>query len=200
MNTNQPVQSAVYYQANRNDRFSIAGTLLLAISLLALGLLFREQSLNSTWLYENREQGMSATYPAGWLVEEGDKYVVRIWDPRARPFKTQFTVALMPASASTTIRNVLDALTLQRSEDFAAYRIIDISHPQINGLDVAAMEFVYVVAEPDPFFQNVPVVVRGRDITIADAGRIIVVTYIADQRLFETNLPAFQHFLESLRY
>lgn len=184
----------------RNDRFAEVLVAILAVAALILGLSLRQQNMSQTWRYENREVGIEALYPAGWLVDEGGDYVVRIRDPYARPFKTQYQIRIVPAGGQTSIRNVLDSLTLQRSTDLAAYRVFSVDEVPVGGAMLTQMNFAFVDADPNPFIQRLPVVVRGMDVVIRDGDRAIVVTYMAADDAFEENRVAFEHFLASLRY
>ncbi len=184
----------------RNDRFAELLVVALAVAALILGLSLRQQSANQTWRYENREAGVEASYPAGWLVDERGDYVVRIRDPYARPFKTQYQIRIIPAGGQTSIRNVLDGLTLQRSTDLAAYRVFSVDEVPVGGAMLTQMSFAFVDADPNPFIQRLPVVVRGMDVVIRDGDRAIVVTYMAAEDVFEENRAAFERFLASLRY
>lgn len=184
----------------RNDRFAEVLVAILAVAALILGLSLRQQNMSQTWRYENREVGIEALYPAGWLVDEGGDYVVRIRDPYARPFKTQYQIRIVPAGGQTSIRNVLDSLTLQRSTDLAAYRVFSVDEVPVGGAMLTQMNFAFVDADPNPFIQRLPVVVRGMDVVIRDGDRAIVVTYMAADDAFEENRVAFERFLASLRY
>jgi hypothetical protein len=133
-------------------------------------------------------------------VDEGGNYVARIRDPKARPFKTQFVISSIPASGQTSVRNVLDSLTLQRSIDLSAYRVLSVEQATVDGVSQTRMTFAFVDADPNPFIQRLPVVVLGTDIVILDGNRALVITYMSDQESYDDNLPAFQRFLASLRY
>lgn len=184
----------------RNDRFAEALVVIITLTALAFGLLLRQSNSSQTWQYVSREAGIEALYPAGWLVDEGGNYVARIRDPKARPFKTQFVISSIPASGQTSVRNVLDSLTLQRSIDLSAYRVLSVEQIDVDGVSQTRMTFAYVDADPNPFIQRLPVVVIGTDTVILDGNRALVITYMSDQESYDDNLPAFQRFLASLRY
>jgi hypothetical protein len=184
----------------RNDRFSAVLVLVLAALALALGLLLRERADVQTWTYSSRAAGLEAQYPAGWLVDEGGSYVMRVRDPVARPYKTQYQIAIVPAGGQTSIRNVLDSLTLQRSTDLAAYRVLSVQETGSGNERLTEMNFAFVDADPNPFIQRLPVVVLGTDIVTRDGDRAIVVTYMAAEDSYEANYPGFERFLASLRY
>ncbi len=184
----------------RNDRFSVLLVVTVAIAGLALGLTIREQTITQTWTYESRTEGISARYPAGWLLDERSGTVVRILDPKARPYKTQYTITVIPLSGQASIRNVLDGLTLQRSSDLAAYRVLGVTQVTARGTRLTQMTFAFVDADPNPFVQRLPVVVLGEDTVIVDGNRAIVVTFMAGQATFEAERPAYDRFFASIRY
>jgi hypothetical protein len=184
----------------RNDRLSVILVMMMVVFAISAGLLLQQQTSNQTTNYESRTAGISARYPAGWLVDERGNYVARIRDPKARPFKTQFTIAVVPSGGQTTTRNVLDAITIQRSADLAAYRVLSIEDVAQGGTPQKVLRFAYVDADPNPFIQRLPVVVLGLDIVIPNGNRSIVLTYMADQATFENQRPTFDRFVASVRY
>jgi hypothetical protein len=184
----------------KNDRFSAVLVVLVTLMALGLGLILRQRTSNLTWHFVSREAGIEVSYPAGWLTDEGGNYVVRIRNPKARPFKTQFMIAVVPAGGATSVRNVLDSLTLQRSSELSAYRVLGVEEIGTEGIATTQMNFAFVEADPNPFVQRLPSVVLGRDIVILDGDRAIVVTYMADDASFDESLPDFQRFLGSLQY
>ncbi len=187
-------------ELTKNDRFAAVLVVLVAVTALGLGFIFRQRSINETWLYSSREAGIEARYPANWLLDERGDYVVRMQDPKARPFKTQYIVTVMPAGGETTVRNILDILTIQRAINLPAYRILGVEQIGTGGLNQTQMHFAFVEADPNPFVQRVPIVVLGTDFVILDGDRVIIVTYMSDETSFKENLPAFQRFFASLRY
>jgi hypothetical protein len=167
---------------------------------LALGLLLRQTSQGTTWSYQNAEAGIEAQYPAGWLADEAGTYLARIRDPKARPFKTQYLLTVVPAGGQTSVRNVLDSLTLQRSVTLPAYRVISVEQTQQGEQLVTRMEFVFVDADPNPFIERLPVVVHGIDRIVLDGNRAIIATYMAENTTFDANREGFERFVASLRY
>lgn len=184
----------------RRDRFSGVLVVLVTTVALAAGLLIRQRAASDVWSYVNQQAGIDASYPAGWLVDEQGNYTARIRDPRARPFKTQYMITIVPAGGQTSVRNVLDNLTLQRSNDLPAYRVLNVGEVASGGTTYTRMDFAYVESDPNPFIQRLPTVVQGLDVVILDGNRAIVVTFLSAQGEFEDNLPAFERFLATLRY
>lgn len=184
----------------RNDRFSAVLVVIITAAALGLGLIIKQSSSTDTWPYESRETGIAAAYPAGWLADESGNYAVRLRDPKARPFKTQYVITVVPMGGQTSIRNILDGLTLQRSTDLSAYRVLNVEEVNSGGITLTRMNFAFVDADPNPFIQRLPIAVLGTDIVILDGNRAIVVTYMSDKETFDSNRPSFERFLSSLRY
>lgn len=184
----------------RNDRFGVIAVFLATVGAVLLGLALREGTLNQQWQYNSRVAGIEASYPSGWLVDEGGDYVARISDPKARPFKTQYIINVVPAGGEASVRNVLDNLTLQRSADLAAYRVLSVEDVTVGGVPRTEMRFAFVDSDPNPFIQRLPVVVLGLDVIILDDDRAIVVTFMAEETEFPRILDDFERFLASMRY
>jgi hypothetical protein len=184
----------------KNDRFSSVLVVIVAAVAITLGLLLRQTSQGTTWSYENAEAGIEAQYPAGWLADEDGSYLARIRDPKARPFKTQYLLTVVPAGGQTSIRNVLDSLTLQRSVTLPAYRVISVEQIEQGEQVITRMEFVFVDSDPNPFIERLPVVVHGIDRIVLDGNRAIIATFMAENTTFEVNLEGFDRFVASLRY
>ncbi|MCC6904475.1 MAG: hypothetical protein IT326_01450 [Anaerolineae bacterium] len=165
-----------------------------------LGLILQQTSVTQTWRYISRTAGLEANYPAGWLVDETGPYVARLRSPGNRPFKTQYLITTVPAGGQTSVRNVLDSLTLQRSVSLSAYRVLSVEEVSTGGSTFTRMKFAFVDADPNPFIQRLPVVVLGMDVVIIDGNRAIILTYMADQDTYDSGLAAFERFLGSLTY
>lgn len=186
--------------SSRHDRFAVLAVILITVTAVGLGILLIKGTSSQVWTYESREAGIETVYPAGWLTDEQGNYVVRIRDPKARPFKTQFILQVVPTGGITSVRNILDGLTLQRAADLSAYRVLNVIETGIDGQALTEMNFAFVDADPNPFIQRLPVVVLGRDIVILDGERAIIVTYMADQASFDEDLPRFERLLDTLQY
>jgi hypothetical protein len=181
---------------SRNDRFSAILVMAVVVALLMLGLALRGSALLRTRPYIDRATGIEVHYPADWFLDTHGDYMMRVRDPAARPFRTEYTIRIAPASGQTSVRNVLDALTLQRSNTLSAYRVLSVDEEEGS----TRMTFAYVEADPNPFVQQLSVVVRGMDRVILDGNRAIVVTFAAEADHFEDELPGFERFFDSLVY
>lgn len=184
----------------KNDRFSAVLVVLVTVSALSLGLLLRQRSISDTWRYTNAQAGIEVAYPAGWMTDEQGNYLVRLIDPRARPYKTQYVIRVVPVAGQTSIRNILDNLTLQRSVELSAYRVFEVAEANAGGRYVTRMQFAFVQTDANPFIERLPVVVQGEDVVILDADRAIIVTLMADRESYAENVESFEEFVGSLRY
>ncbi len=195
-NDRQPAVS----DSTRNDRFAGLLAIIISLAAIGLGMLILQRSQSDTWTYENREAGIDGRYPAQWLVDERGDYIVQIRDPRATPFKTQYVLRAMPLSQHSTIRNVLDSLTLQRSTSLSGYRVLNIEERSLGNRSVTEMAFVFVNTDPNPYIERLPIIVLGMDRVIQDGDRAIVVTFMSAKESFNANLPEFEQFMASLEF
>lgn len=181
----------------RNDRYGSLLSVVVAVGALTLGLLIRQSELSSTVPFSDRTAGVQTRYPTGWLLDTEGNYVMQVQDPAARPFKTAYRIQVVPASPQTSIRNVLDNQTLQRSSELAAYRVLSIQEVSEN---VTRMDFAFVDTDPNPFLQRLPVVVLGTDLVLLERDRAVIVTFMAAEDNYTRELPRFQRFFASLNF
>jgi len=167
-----------------------------------IGVNLRDSTLNSTTLYTNPQAGIEAEYPQGWLIDQDGDYVFRVRDTVQIGFKTTIQVSVRPVGGATSTRSILDALTLNRSQIFAAYKVLSgfniIELP--NEQQGTRLDYTYADIESDPFLESVPVVVHGVDILTIKRGQAIIITFLSDANTYEENLPRFEQFLSSLEF
>lgn len=184
----------------KEDRYGLILTIVLFTLMILLGIFQKNSSSAQVWQFSSREAGIEAYYPAGWLSSETNDYVVLLHDPQAIPYKTQYSISVIPYGPQSTIRNVLDSITIQRAYELSAYRVLNIEEISVGGLSMTQMDFTFVDADPNPFIQRVPVVVQGRDIVTIDGDRAVIVSFMSAQDEFDENLVKFEKFFASLRY
>jgi hypothetical protein len=168
---------------------------------LLIGLNLRNSALNATSLYINNQAGIRAYYPANWLLDTQGNYIFRVRDLAQSGFKTTIQIAALPISSSTSDRNVVDALTLRRSQTLSTYTVFAIE-PFLLPDDVAAtaVTYTFVSAETNPFLESVPVVVEGLDILTIKRGQAIIITFQSDSRTYQQNYPLFEQFVRTLEF
>jgi hypothetical protein len=160
----------------------------------------RDGSLNATTLYVNAQAGISAEYPQNWLLDEAGDYIFRVRDISHVGFNTTLQVASRPVSSITTTRNVLDALILGRSQTLG-YTVLSeepyILPDESTGI---TMSYTFVVSDPNPFLQGIPIVVEGQDILTIKRGQAIIISFLSDATTFEENLSILTRFMNTLEF
>ncbi|MFZ4827275.1 MAG: hypothetical protein ACOYLB_07960 [Phototrophicaceae bacterium] len=179
--------------------------LVLVIGLIALLTILnlKNATLSRKTIYTNIEVGITALYPADWLLDEPTNadYVFRVQNRHERGYPTTFQIASIPVSGDSQARSILDLLTLERSKTLAAYRTLLVESYQltedqegIRGL------FTYVETSENPFIQAIPSVVSGVDIVVNVGGRALVITFISEASTYDENYILFETFLEDLDF
>jgi len=183
------------------QRWSHYLVLIWGIIAMFIGINLRDSVLNATTIYSNPQAGITAAYPANWLLDETGDYIFRVQDMSRIGFKTTLQVAARPVSVSTTTRNVLDALNLSRSQVLAAYEVLS-EEPFVlpDESQAIAMTYTYVDTEANPFLQGIPVVVEGVDILTIKRGQAIIITLLSDAATFADNRIILDQFLQSLEF
>lgn len=166
------------------------------------GFLYRSNIVNATFPFVKPEVGITARYPANWLLEEGPTPIVfRATDPSASPFKTTLQVQLVPTGPGTTAAYILNQLDMDRSARLPAYRSLDRQPVVLTGAQRGTqMIYAYAAVGANPFLQDEPVTVRAIDLVVLRPGQAIVISYQADAASFEKNRHYFDDFLRSLSF
>lgn len=188
-------------ELTQRQRWSHYFVFIYALIAIVIGLNLRDSALNATVLYVNSETGIRAYYPQRWLIDTSGNYVFRVRDIAQIGFKTTIQVDVQPVTINTSARNLLDTLTLNRSNTLAGYRVLSSMPYTLPGEQKAtAMRYVYVASDSNPFLENIPSVVEGLDILAIRRGQAIIVTFLSDANQFDKNLPIFQRFLNDLQF
>jgi hypothetical protein len=187
-------------ELTQRQRWGHYFTLLYGMIAIVIAINLRDTTLNAARPYVDVEAGIRAAYPQTWIIDTGGDTVFRVRDMAVAGFKTTIQVAVRPISLSTSTRNLIDILTLTRAQTLAAYRVLSQTPITLNDVEATALEYTYVSSDDNPFLAAVPIVVRGRDVLIAEGGQAIIVTFLADANSYEQNLPAFERFLADLEF
>jgi hypothetical protein len=194
--------SSVSPELTFRQRWNHYLVLLFSVIALLIGLNLRDSTLNATTLYTNAQAGVRASYPQNWLIDESGDYVFRVRDTTQIGFKTTIQVSVRPVGGATSARSLLDALTLNRSQILAAYKVLTVIDPFVLSSEQQGMGMSYTYAdfESDPFLQSVPIVVRGLDVLTIKRGQAIIITFLSDAGRYDKNYPIFEQFLASLEF
>jgi len=189
-------------ELTQRQRWSHYFALIFGAIAFLIGVNLRDSTLHATNLYTNNQAGITAEYPANWLIDSSPgNYVLRVRDPSQVGFKTTFQVAIGPVGAASAARNILDALSLNRAQTLAAYSILSReSFVLPDETEATSMTYTFVATETNPFLESLPVVVEGLDILTIKRGQAIVITFLSDSRTYEQSYTIFEQFLRNLKF
>jgi hypothetical protein len=175
--------------------------ILIAVVGVILGFVYRANIVDATYPFINRQVGITARYPARWLLEERDSRVVfRAVDPTARPFKTALQITLIPIGEGATAAGILNLLNMDRAARLPAYRSFIPEDADVGGQRGTQMFYAYASVGADPFLDDLPITVRAIDIVLLRPGQAVVITYEDDANAFERNRHYFEAFLRSIAF
>ena len=173
-----------------------------ACVMLFVGINLRDSTLNATKSYTNLEAGIRAEYPQNWLIDTEGDYVFRVRDFSTIGYQTTIQVAVRPVGANTPPSYLFNALTLNRSQILASYKVLASSIPFTlpDETQAEAMEYTFVDSGNNPFLESVPIVVRGMDVLMIRRGQAIIVTFLSESNNYNENYAIFQRFFSSLEF
>ena len=188
-------------QASRRQRWSVALSYLLILVCLALGINLRDNSINQSNTYVNVEAGITARYPRRWLLDEDGDYVFRVRDMAYRGFNTQIELGTLPVSADTAERNLLDRLTLKRSQTLIDYTILGYDNYRLpDESQAVAMSYSFVSRDASPFLEGVSSIVVGLDILTISRGQALIISFRADASIHQQELATLDWFIQNLDF
>lgn len=169
---------------------------------LLIGINLRDSVLSATALYTDPRAGLRAFYPENWLIDTSGEDAVFLARDMTQPgFKTTIQVNMLPVGPETTTRNVIEALTLSRSQTLAEYSVFSVEPYILEDQPEAIIQsYAFAAGEEAPFLEGLPAVVRGLDILTIKRGQAIVITFQSDASTYDQNLPIFQQFLAQLEF
>ncbi|NDJ61205.1 MAG: hypothetical protein GYB67_08780 [Chloroflexi bacterium] len=188
-------------ELTQRQRWSHYFVLLYALVAVVIGINLRDAALNASAVYTNVEAGIRAQYPQRWLIDTDGDYIFRVRDMTRIGFKTTIQVATRPIARNTTVRNLVDSLTLDRSQTLAAYGVINTEPFMLpNEVEATAMTYTYVQSELNPYLQSLPTVIEGLDILTVEGDQAIIITFLSEVSQYEQTLPIFERFLGTLEF
>ena len=188
-------------QVSPRQRWSIAFSYLLIIFGFLLGMNQRDAYLYQTSDYSNFEAGITAKYPARWLLEESESNIFRVRDMSHRGFNTEIEVSSMPIGADSAERNLLDRLSLQRAQILIDYTVLGYSAYRLpDETEAISMSYSFVSRAASPFLKSLSSIVSGLDILTIRRGQALVISYRADSAIFQRELQTLTAFLDNLQF
>ena len=188
-------------QITPRQRWSIALAYIMIAVGFALGVNQRDGALNQASDYINLEAGISAKYPARWLLEESGPYIFRLRDMARRGFNTVIEVSAAPVGSETSERNILDQLTLQRAQVLIDYAVLGYDVYQLaDGSPAISMSYSFVSRDASPFLEGVSSIVYGLDILTIRRGQGLIISFRADAAIYERELETLRWFVQNLEF
>ncbi len=194
------VQSAAATITQR-QRWGHYFALIYAVLVIIIGINLRDSAVNSVTAYSNSQAGIRALYPQRWLIDTEGDYVFRVRNLASAGYKTTIQVAIEPVAATTSIRNLVDSLTLIRSQQFAEYKPLSRQSVLLAAdREALQVEYAYVTSGDNVFLETLPIVVEGIDVIVIQRGQAVIISFLSDADTFEENLPIFERFLDDLTF
>ncbi len=188
-------------QITPRQRWSIALSYLVIIIGLLLGMNQRDSFLNQTSAYNNVEAGITASYPARWLLDESDSNIFRVRDMSHRGFNTVIEVSSLPVSSDSAERNLLDRLSIQRAQVLIDYTILGYGTYSLpDETQAVTMSYSFVSRDASPFLEGLSSIVNGLDILTVRRGQALVISFRADSNIFQRELQTLTTFVDNLQF
>ena len=188
-------------QITPRQRWSIALSYLLIAIGLALGLNQRDAALNLSSVYRNVEAGITASYPARWLLDESGDYVFRARDMSHRGYQTLIELRTLPVGPDSAERNILDHLSLQRAQVLVDYTVLGYDTYRLPDETWAiSMSYSFVARDSSPFLEGVSSIVNGLDILTLRRGQALIITFRADSSIYRRELETLRWFIQNLEF
>lgn len=182
------------------DRWADLAVIVVVVVALLLGLWLRHAALYRVERFTIAEAGIAGRAPAGWVQQRDADPLLRARDPFRSAFNTVLELRSRPLADSADPAMALDALALERAAAVDAYTPLAAERVLVNGAAAVQRPFAYVLVDHNPYVNRLPQVVRGVDVALRDAGRVIIVTFLADGDAFDADYRYFRAFIESLEY
>ncbi|MCY3799519.1 MAG: hypothetical protein OXG84_17065 [Chloroflexi bacterium] len=188
-------------QITPRQRWSIAITYIVIVCGFALGVNLQDSALNQASRYSNLEAGIAALYPARWFLEESGSYVFRVRDMAHLGFKTVIEVSTSPVGPDTTERNIFDQLSLQRSQVLIDYTVLGFDTYRLADDSAAvSMSYSFVSRDTSPFLEGVSSIVNALDILTIRRGQALIVSFRADNKIYQAELETLRWFVQNLEF
>jgi hypothetical protein len=181
------------------DRFAELSVILLTLVALALGWLLMSGVENRSQAFTSGN--ITAQTPAGWLaLNPGGNEILHITDRTASGFGTTYLIQEEAVPTDAQAGQIVGLLTLERGNSLTSYRVLHQQEVLVQGRKAIQINYVYVESAANLTHAVIPAVVRGLDYVFVNGGKAVIVTYRADQSVYDTDLGRFYRFLVSVKY
>jgi hypothetical protein len=183
----------------QGDLFTQLSVILLTLIALAAGWWLKSSVENRSEAF--RGGNITAQVPAGWLSFTPDgSEVLHITDRTTTGFGTTYLIEKRVVPADFELGQVVGMLTLERGKDLTGYRIMNQQEVLVKGRSAIQIDYVYVESAANLNNAVIPAVVHGLDYVFIIDGQAVIVSYRADQSVFELDQNRFYRFLNSVEF
>ncbi len=181
----------------------------LVIVALVVGWFLKGAFQYQTEVFTDPDSGLTFRYPASWFLESnqaqiGDEGVIlTVSDAHSESaFNTTFSVRIKKVEEETTAVDQAELWILQRGEGLTKYRVLSKELSQVAGQEAVTIDYGYV---EDPLRSSamsvsLPVVVRAVDVVLVRDNQVYVLTFAADQLVFDEASKTLERLLNSLSF
>jgi len=145
---------------------------------------------------------LSLRYPASWAPQADKGAVLSIRDLRSEgTFKATFSVKAreLESTAIKPVQDWVEPFTQERGQELAAYRILETTDTEVDGVEAVRISYVYEVEPTEsPLQTSVPVVVQGVDILVAHGSNLYVFAFAAPATTFSQQAETLDAILDSV--
>ena len=182
----------------RRARWADLAVVMLVVVALAGGWILREAVLSRAVPFTVAD--VSGRYPVGWARETGEDPLLRVRDPRGGETGAALELRTRALAAEASPALALDALTLERAAQTTAYQTLSTDQVTFSGKAATSRTFTYVSVNRNPYLERLPVVMKGVDLALEGAGRVVIVTFVDSADDFDAGYRYFLAFIESLEF
>ncbi len=160
-------------------------------------------------VFTDPDRGLTFQHPANWFLESnqaqiGDEGVIlTVSDAQSESaFNTTFSVRVKAVEENATAVEQAELWIIRRGEELTKYRVLSKELSQVAGQEAVTIDYGYV---EDPLRSSalsvsLPVVVRAVDVLFIRDNQAYVLTFAADQLVFDKEKKTLDRLLNSVRF
>jgi hypothetical protein len=153
-------------------------------------------------IFTDLDASLSLRYPASWTPQAEKGTLLSIRDLQSEgTFKTRFSVSVraLDPTAIKPVQDLIEPFTEERGQELTAYRVLETSDTEVDGLEAARISYAYVDEPTErPFQTSMPVVVQGVDVLVTHGSNLYVFTFAAPATIFSQQAEILDAILHSV--
>lgn len=170
----------------------------LAVTAVALGigyLLWQSVSAPSVAVERG---GITASVPAGWLVQKGIEGEERVFSA-SNPLQPHlaYQVLQLPLGEGMAVSDAVSNRNLNRASKLSTYRVLDQVDVAVGGRKALKVHFAYVDASDAT---GLPVIIEGADYYFENGSNVVVISMEDTSDKYSASLPVFQAFIDTVKF